>query len=350
MKASFISTATLLNSTRRDMAHLQAGIVKANIELDKGRYADVGLELGYKTGMALDLRQQLDESIAQKQRNDLISVRVSASQSALNQIRSEGEAFLALVAPGRLSDGTASVITQAAAAKLSSFIAKMNSSSSGQFVFSGINSDQRPLRDYETSPPSAAKAAFASAFQAKFGFAPGTQPGAAQITPAQMQSFLDNEAAALFADPQWGPTWSAASSTNIRNEIGPNEVATTSTNANAPAFRQLAMMYTLGSDIGLASLSSATQDAVYNKMRSLAGQATLGVTTIQADLGTVEARLGVLGNEHEARKTFLTGGVNSLEGVDAAEAKTRLDGLTTQLQISYSLTSQIKKLSLIDYV
>jgi flagellar hook-associated protein 3 FlgL len=349
MKASFISTATLLNTTRSDMARLQAGIAKANIELDKGRYADVGLELGYKIGTTLDLRQQLDDTIAQKQSNDLTSVRLATSQSALNQIRSDGEAFLALVAPGKLSDGSASVVTQAASAKLAAFVAQMNTSTSGQFVFGGINTEQRPLNTYETSPQSDAKAAFTKAFKDKFGFAPGTQPGAAQITATQMQSFLDNEATALFADPAW-TNWSTASDTNIRTEIGPNEIATTSTSANAQAFRQLAMLYTLGSDIGLGSLSSATQDVVYNKMRSLAGQATLGVTAIQADLGTVEARLTTLGNAHEARKTILTGGFNSLEGVDAAEAKTRLDGLTTQLQIAYSLTSQMKKLSLMDYV
>lgn len=350
MKASFISTATLLNTTRSDMARLQAGIAKANIELDKGRFADVGLELGYKIGTTLDLRQQLDDTIAQKQSNDLTRVRLATSQSALNQIRSDGEAFLALVAPGKLSDGSASVVTQAAAAKLSAFVAQMNTSTSGQFVFGGINTDQHPLKRYEASPQSDAKKAFADAFQAKFGFAPGTQPGSAQISSTQMQSFLDNDLAALFSDQQWGKNWSTAADTNIRTEIGPNEIAVTSTSANAQAFRQLAMLYTLGSDIGLGSLSLATQDVVYNKMRSLAGQATLGVTAIQADLGTVEARLTTLGNVHEARKTILTGGFNSLEGVDAAEAKTRLDGLTTQLQISYSLTSQMKKLSLMDYV
>ncbi|TXN71830.1 flagellar hook-associated family protein [Methylobacterium sp. WL18] len=350
MKASFISTATLLNSTRWDMARLQAGIVKSNIEIDKGRYADVGLELGYKTGLTLDLRQQLDDSVAQKQRNDLTSVRLAASQSVLNQIRSEGEAFLALVAPGKLSDSSASVITQAAATKLTSFIAQMNTSTAGQFVFAGINTEQRPLKGYETSPQSDAKKAFADAFQTAFGFQPGTQPGSAKITAAQMQSFLDGPATALFADPLWGKNWSNAANTNIRTDISPSETVETSANANAQAFRQLAMLYSIGSDIGLGSLSSATQEVVYDKLRSISGQATLAATSIQADLGTIEARLVTLGNQHEARKTILTGGVTALEGVDAAEAKTRLDGLTTQLQISYSLTSQIKKLNLIDYV
>ncbi|SFJ51582.1 flagellar hook-associated family protein [Methylobacterium brachiatum] len=350
MKANFISTATLLNSTRSDMARLQAGIAKANIEVDKGRYADIGLELGYKTGIALDLRQQFDDITAQKARNDLTTVRLADSQSALNQIRSDGEAFLALIAPGKLTDASGSVVAQAAASKLSAFVGQMNASTAGQFLFSGINTAQRPLADYEAFPTSAAKTAFAQAFQTTFGFAPGTQPGATQITPAQMQSFLNGPVANLFADPQWGNTWSKASNTNIRDDIGPGETATTSVSANTKAFRQLAMLYTIGSDIGLASLSPDTQSVVYEKMRDIAGHATVDVTAIQANLGIVEARITTLGKQKEAQKVIMTDGINSLEGVDQAEAKTRLDNLSTQLQISYSLTSQIRKLNLIDYV
>lgn len=85
-------------------------------------------------------------------------------------------------------------------------------------------------------------------------------------------------------------------------------------------------------------------------MRSVAGVATIGVTQIHADLGTVEARITTLDTQLDARKIILTEGFASLENVDAAEAKSRIDNLTTLLQISYSLTSQTRKLSLIDYV
>jgi flagellar hook-associated protein 3 FlgL len=350
MKASFISTATLLNSARSTTARTQADLAKANIEVNKGRYADVGLELGYKTATTLDLRQQVDAITEQQKRNDLTKVRLGNSQTALNQIRSDGEAFLALIAPGKLTDASGGIVAQAAASKLSAFIGQMNSSTAGQFIFSGINSAQRPLADYEASPQSKAKTAFTQAFQTAFGFPPGTQPGASQITAAQMKSFLDGPVATLFADPQWGDTWSSASNTNIRNEIGPGENPETSTNVNAQAFRQLAMIYTIGSDVGLASLAPATQSVVYEKMRSVAGLATVGVTQLQADLGAVEARVTTLGTQLDAQKNILTEGFGSLENVDRAEASSRVENLKTLLQISYSLTSQTRKLSLIDYV
>ena len=110
------------------------------------------------------------------------------------------------------------------------------------------------------------------------------------------------------------------------------------------------MIYTIGSSVGLSSLAPATQSVVYEKMRSVAGLATIGVTQIHADLGAVEARLTTLGKQMDARKIILTDGFASLEKVDVAEAKSRVDNLTTLLQISYSLTSQTRKLSLIDYV
>jgi flagellar hook-associated protein 3 FlgL len=39
-----------------------------------------------------------------------------------------------------------------------------------------------------------------------------------------------------------------------------------------------------------------------------------------------------------------------LEAVDPAEAKVRVDRLMTQIQTSYSLTAQLKSMSLINYL
>ena len=42
--------------------------------------------------------------------------------------------------------------------------------------------------------------------------------------------------------------------------------------------------------------------------------------------------------------------INVLEGVDPAEAKTRLDTLTTQLQMSYATTAKVMQLSILNYI
>ncbi|MGE0233169.1 MAG: flagellin [Flavobacteriaceae bacterium] len=39
-----------------------------------------------------------------------------------------------------------------------------------------------------------------------------------------------------------------------------------------------------------------------------------------------------------------------MEGVDQVEASSRLNSLTTQLQVSYAVTARMFKLSLLDYL
>lgn len=354
MWASYISTVNFLTTPRATMNRLQADLNKANAESENdGRYADVGKQLGYRTGLALDLRQGFDELEAQVQRNGLTSTRINSAYQALDRARSDGEAFMATLTPGKLSDASATAITQEASAKLTALIGELNTQVSGQYLFGGINTGQVPIKDYETtSGTSDAKQAFLTAFQTAFGFQPGTQPGAGNITAAQMQIFLADGGpfAALFSDAQWKANWSTASDTPVRTEIARNEVANTSVSANVQPLRQLAMMYALGASIGLSSLSPVTQAVVYDKMRSLSGSATWGVTQVQADVGAIQTRIATIGQQMDVQKNILQDGVKSLEYGDPIEAATKVKSLTAQLEIAYSLTNQVNKLSLIDYV
>ncbi|MDH3027860.1 flagellar hook-associated family protein [Methylobacterium fujisawaense] len=351
MKTSYISTATLWNSPRAGAARLEAEIAKANAEMVQGgRYADVGLELGHRTGTDINLRQEVDDLKAQQSRNNITGLRVSGTYDALTQIRTDSESFLALVTPGKLFSSNGAETVKEASSRLSALIAHLNSAVAGQFLFSGIDTDRRPIADTQSVPPAAAKLAFAQAFQAAFGFAPGTLPAATNITATQMQAFLDGPASALFADPQWGATWSGASNVNIRSELAGGETAETSVNANVQAVRQLAMLYTVGSEIGLTSLAPSTQSIVYDKMRDLASHAAFNLTQIQASVGIVQSRMKAADNLLDSKIKFLTLGYSNLESVDLAEIRTRQENLKADLQVSYSLTSEMRRISLIDYV
>lgn len=355
MRTNYISTASFLNTPRASMSRLQSDLNKANYEsTNEGRYADVGLQLGYRTGLTLDLRQGLDDINAQVQRNSLTSARLDTTYQALNQARLDGEAFLASVVPGKLTSYSANTVMQAAAVNLSALTSQLNSQTGGQYLFGGINTSAIPIASYETTSgtPSPAKNAFLTAFQNAFGFDPGTQPQSGTITADQMKTFLADGGPfeSLFSDAQWKANWSTASDTPIQTEIARNETVNTSVTANAQPLRQLAMLYTLGCSIGLSSLSPATQEVVYNQMRSLAASATWGITGIQADVGAVQARIKSIGEEMDIKKTILSTGVKNLEYGDWAEAGSRVKSLTAQMEVAYSLTNQVNKLNLFDYI
>lgn len=350
MKTNFVSTRTLWMGPRTEIGRMEAELATANEEQVSSRYADVGLQLGYRTGTGLDLHQTLKEFAAQKERNGMTTLRLSSSNTALDQVRKDGESFMALVTPGKLTGDSGPTVALEATTKLQAFTAYLNEAAGGQYLFAGINTGTRPVADYTSTPPSSAKSAVDAAFQAAFGFPQGTQPGSAAISGAQMKSFLDGPFATLFADPQWGATWSTASDRNIRSAIGSGKTIETSVNANAAPLRQLAMAYTMGADLGLGALSPDAKDAVFAKMRELLGSATAGVTQLQAGLGRSLANVTDSTNQIDAQNKIVSQNLTDLEVPDATGVGVRIKELQTQIQIAYSITGQLKNLSLINYI
>jgi len=346
MRTTFISTLTLLNSPRNVTAKLQAELAKANEEITTGRHADVGLTLGYRTGQSITLRQERAELDAITDSNALTSIRLSATNMALDDIRETADKFLSTLISVPNHPNGASIIKETAASNLSNLIAQLNQSANGQYIFAGTDTKQKPVAEYRDA--SAPKVAVSNAYTA-FKTASGVT-STADITPAQMQTFLDGDFATLFSAANWKGTWSSAGDRNIDSRISTTERIETSTNANEAAMRQLAMAYTMASDLGIDDMNEQTQKVVINKLIQVMGAATAGIVEIQTKLGIAESKISEANERMGLQKLYLDEGIGKLEAVDPAEAKSRVDALTTQIQMSYSLTSQLRQLSLLNYL
>ncbi|MCB5177729.1 flagellar hook-associated family protein [Microvirga lenta] len=347
MRTTFISTLNLLNSPRTTAAKLQVELAKANTEIATGRHADVGLELGHRTGQSITLRQERTELDAIIGANSLTSIRLSVTKISLDNVREAADEFLKtiLAVPSHPSGG--SIIRESGQSNLASLIAELNQSANGQYIFAGTDTKQRPVAEYTGT--SAAKAAVDSAFITAFGFSQ-TSAGVGSISPSQMETFLDGPFATLFNDSNWQSNWSSAGNQNIESRISPTEKIETSTNANEPAFRKLAMAYTMASDLGIAELPDETRKVVIDRLVKIMGAATAEIIEVQAELGTAEKKITNANERLDLQKVYFDEGVGKLESVDPAEAKTRVDALTTQIQMSYSLTSQLRQLNLFNYL
>lgn len=348
MKTSFISTQSLWNAPRTGAARLQAELAKANEEVVTGTHADLGLALGSRTAVSVALRRQRTDLDAITQDNALTSLRLDATQAALQTMREGADKTLKeLLAATVEQRGT--LVAAAAGERLGALASTLNGSSGGQYLFAGLNAQEAPLTAYAGSPPSPARTAAETAFRTAFGVDPGSA-GASAITPAQMAAFLDGAFANLFAETAWTGTWSDASSRTIQSRIAPDETAETSATANAAPFRTLAMAYVMAAGLGLASLSTETQAVVTDRIAARLREAGAGLAGIEAGLGTSQARIKDAEARMAAQKTLLAARLGELEGVDPAEAKTRIDRLTTQIQMSYSLTAQLRQLNLVSYL
>ncbi|MFG1397367.1 flagellar hook-associated family protein [Roseixanthobacter pseudopolyaromaticivorans] len=349
MMSSYISTLSWTSAALNTLPKLQSEVSKANTEIATGRHADVGLTLGITTGRSVDLHTKETAVQSLIDANALTTNQLSLTQNALTDIANTANGFLqSLMSVPDTSGGAASLEAQGRTS-MNGLTATLNTSDGKRFIFAGVNSSVKPVADYSAAP----KAALNAAFAAKFGLDPTdpqNDPQIANITPAAMSSFLDTEFANMFKDPAWGTSWSSASNENLVSRISQNERATVSTNANTKPMRELAMAYAMVGDLGIGKMSASTLQVVLDKARTVVGSAVSGVTDTQAALGVTQQRVAS-SNDSMAQVVAATQAqISALEGVDPAEAKTRMDTLTTQLQMSYATTAKLMQLSILNYV
>ncbi len=353
MKATFISTTTLWNSPRSSLGKLQQNLDKANTELTTGRYADVGLALGNRTGDSLSLRQQLSELDALKDSNNLALQRLDTTNSTLDSIRDAATKFRDALAGLPAVNPPVATIKGQAEAYLESFVADLNMAVGGQFIFGGVNTKTKPSAGYDGGTPLSLRNVVQNTFSQPvlaggFGF-PQSSPLVSGITATDMEAFLDGPFKNLFEGTDW-ESFSSASGQNIQSLISPEVKVETSTNANTAAIRKVAMAYTMIYDLGIESLSPEARDVVIKKAGLVMSDAITDLIQVQTDLGTSKAKIENANDRMEIQKSIFEDRIGKLETVDPAEAKVRVDQLMTQIETAYSLTSQLRQLNLINYL
>ncbi|MFN7166291.1 MAG: flagellar hook-associated family protein [Pannonibacter sp.] len=349
MKTSYISTFTLSDSSRSLLQRQTANLAKLQIEISSGRKADIGLDLGARTGEAVSVRAEHTRLDAMIDTNALTASRLDVTQAALKDLLTTTQESLATLVAVRDSNGSASVAKGQAEGSLKLLISRLNTQLGGTYIFSGINTDAKPVTDYFATPASASKTAVDAAFTGAFGFNQ-SNPGVATITPAAMTAFLNGPFDALFADPQWGATWSTATNQTMTSQISPAESLNSSVSANERPMRQLAAAFTMMADLGAEGLGKETYKVVVDKAISLLGEAVVGVTNLKGEVGLAQSRVSAASDRLEVQTNILNKRVNSLELVDKEETAVRLNTAITQLETTYAVSSRIQRLSILNFL
>ncbi len=344
MRTAFVSTMSLLNTPRLGITRMQQDLVRLNQEVVTGRMADVGLTLGARTAQSVTLHidtKALDSLAAS---NATLSGRLQQTQAALDKMRTDADSFLGELVTARSGSTDWTIIARSARSALSAFTSTANTSDGRGYLFGGINTGTPPLAQFDAGPGAALDAAFLT----KFGFTQD-DPAAAGIDGAAMADFLNNEFDQLFADPDWGATWSSASSQNTSTWISLTEKVTTSVNANESAMRKLAEVYSMVGYLGTDGLGENARQAIADKAASLLGGAGTGLVDLQATLGAVQNQTSDASERLVVQQSLLQTRIGTLEGIDPAEAKVRIDTLSTQIEMSYSLTAKLLQMSILNY-
>jgi flagellar hook-associated protein 3 FlgL len=347
MSSAFISTSSLTSTLRTAAMTGQVALTKASTESTTGRYSDVPLDLGALTGRDVSLRAEVDRVDKIIDTNAVVTGRLDASQAAITSLMTSAQDFVQQLLASRDLENGATVVLPAAQTNLKSLVSTLNTTLYGQYLFGGINTGVKPMQDYTAT--SASKAAVDAAFLAEFGM---SQSSAAvnTITPTAMDTFLAGNFATLYADPQWGGTWSQASSQVINSRVSTTQVVTASASANETAFRQLAQVYTMMSDLGGTKMSQGTYQTLVDHAATLASEAIGNLTQVAGVLGNSQQTTSEATDSLNIQKDLLTKQVSSMESVDQTAASVRVTSLQNQVETALALISRIQKLSILDYM
>jgi flagellar hook-associated protein 3 FlgL len=166
-----------------------------------------------------------------------------------------------------------------------------------------------------------------------------------------MQTFLASPAfTSQFQGAAWASNWSSASSVNISSNISPTETIDTSTNANQPAFQEMAQAYAMLNEFTGSSINSSAMQSVVNSASTLINQAMTSLTTTEATVGAAQTRVTDADDNMSAQMNILQTQISNLDSVNAYQTATQVNSLSTQIQTAYALTAQLQQLSLVKYL
>ena len=350
MKTSFISTSALFDSGRLALMKMQQNLATAQSELSSGRHADQGVTLGHQLSRTVSLRSDHSRLSAIVDTNNLVAARLETSQNAMAGMQILAEDFMATVISARDGDITVDIAVQAARSALEQLSSQLNATQNGEHMFAGINTAQAPVENYMAIPPTAGKLAVDGAFVAAFGITQ-TDPGAAAITPGDMQTFLAGSYAGLFRHRRLaGQLFHCFGSESGRAVL-----------PSARQWRQAPMPTKKHFVISPGPLSwwrisgrpgSMMRPAMWCSTAPLPLQAgqTSEIISLRANMGLTQESVQRATDGAQLQVFHLNEQVASLESADPYETATRINRLISQIEVSYALTSRISQLSLANRV
>jgi flagellar hook-associated protein 3 FlgL len=361
MKTSFSSSAAVQSSLREAMSKAQSDLVQANKEVTTGVHADMGVALGADTTRNLDLTRDIMRIDAQKTTNGVASTRIDSSDTALSQLGDVSQDVLNSLTSLSGTTSTLDDARQVFNNALSTFGDIANSSVAGEYLFSGTNTDVKPMASY-TEENSTIKSAFDTElnyYLSSNGIASKTD-----MTPDQMTDFLtdleskfngtttltDPPHSGLGGEDFWSSFVSDASDTNMTTRISQTEVVETSTNANSTGFRSFMFGTIVATEFMTEDMPEDVRSVVSTSATSAIGKAISGINAQRSQIGLSSERITAADDSLDAQKTLIETHLNDLQGVDVYEASTRVTSLQSLLEAAYTLTSKIQQLSLVNYL
>lgn len=337
MKVSFVSSQAISKALQYQTQRMSSELTKSQKEVQTLRVADVGLALGARAGVSASLHREVSRLNGLMDTNQLAASRLDSTQVALRDMTSLADGFLSALTTASANVGDNRIIEDQAKAVLSTMTAILNTNLNGEYLFAGINTDVKPFNDF-LDPNSLNRLEFETAL--------GALPNPA--TASDVTDFL-NTIDSHFNGAGW-VNWSKATDNEITSRITLTENAKTSVSGNIKGIKELAKAAATVAMLTQKPIDGEAREILLEQALSSVGIAVTDFSRQQGYVGVTQQRIERANERMSMQVDLFEKSIHDLEGIDPYEASSRVTGLMTQIEISYSLTARMQQMSLLKYL
>ncbi|HZB91577.1 MAG TPA: flagellin [Stellaceae bacterium] len=309
-----ISTAAENSMLQYYMTQNQSTMNNLNTEISSGVVAQTYSQIAPQASQLTDFRAQESEQQSYINTINTLSTRLSTMSEAVDQINQSVSNFASNLVTDAYNTSEPDV-SQQAQELLQQVAALLNNQDGTSYVFGGTDTNTPPV-DLSGLPTGAA-----ATLTTPVNGTPasgGYYAGGAQLSPVK----IDNQF-------------------SLNYGITANDAST---------FAPIIQVLNFLAQNGPFNSSSPTDQANITQASQMLDQATQSLTNMGGVLGLQQSELNTELTLQQQSLSISQNGVSNILTVNQATAITQLQTLETQMEASYSATSDIQKLSLVNYL
>jgi len=362
-----LSTLGMSQRLQSSATQLQIALMRSNEEIATGVHADVAATIGARTGRDISLRNLFDQTDEYLKTTDLLDGRMGSMDAAMTSILTAGTDLLAAASTGLGQQSpTGTSLQIRARGVLDQVVGLLNASAGNAYLFAGTSLDKPPMRNVDgdasgvPAPMQIVKDAIAAATGGPAMPTTAAETAAVLATLDSLFAVRDpaTPAPAPLTDTFEGGLYTGttalqaggADSPRISGRPADSTTIPYGVQANDPMMREmLEGIYMLAA----VDTSKMSETAYPGYIAAAVDKLSRGLGNLReatAQLGIQRAQIDTLAEQHRTQKTILNTQIDNLEGVDYAEASTRISQLEAQIDATSSATARIAKMHLTNYL
>lgn len=341
----------LVNSNKNELEMLGA-------ELSTGRKFDIAKDLGMQSSQSISVRNSYEKTERFITDNKLLENKLELQSDQMQKITEAAQNFMAMAVSNEGSpQPTAVTLQEEAKAVMEEISSYVNVGYNGEFLFSGIDTDKKPMQDYDQANPSSGL----SPKDVMDGIVGGTitDPADAAAKASEISTIFDSSNTVNpnrnFEETFYNGTdqLDAGGNPNERVKAMISETSDLDygVQANDEAFTEIFRGVAMLASVDVSEIdNSQAYGAWMSEATKAMNNGVEGLTQAGAELGYQRQKLDEQIIIHEDKKQIYNKKINNLESVDPYEASTRFSALQTQLEATYSVTARLSQLSFTNYM